>query len=295
MTALLPESGSRCEDAASRPRHPPGGSLTEPTAHPSELSQAPLAPLTRPTPLSSRHEPGSRNRHADRLCLAFYRGWQIHSGHYAWLAYGLGVPGPRPRSLALHPEATRAPRLNPPTAAPRNKIVLFLVRSPEAADAQVKNTTMMTADARNVRWSGPVHPAGSRPPQNRREHQHRQQKENPGNLKPDLAADTAEGLEEIRPGRAPRRAWSACDATPGGGIRVRRARLCLRSCRIALLAFAHDGLARKAPRHSHAHAQHPADGLRSHFDMMVAAADRTRTARIQSECQLPDGRLRSKV
>jgi len=23
--------------------------------------------------------------------IAFYRGWQIHSGHYAWLAYGLGV------------------------------------------------------------------------------------------------------------------------------------------------------------------------------------------------------------
>ena len=23
--------------------------------------------------------------------IAFYRGWQIHTGHYAWLAYGLGV------------------------------------------------------------------------------------------------------------------------------------------------------------------------------------------------------------
>ncbi len=23
--------------------------------------------------------------------IAFYRGWQIHSGHYAWLAYGLGI------------------------------------------------------------------------------------------------------------------------------------------------------------------------------------------------------------
>jgi hypothetical protein len=23
--------------------------------------------------------------------LAFYRGWQIHSGRNAWLAYGLGV------------------------------------------------------------------------------------------------------------------------------------------------------------------------------------------------------------
>jgi hypothetical protein len=41
--------------------------------------------------------------------FAFYRGWQIHSGHYAWLAYGLGVlalalaawhfirPSPNPR------------------------------------------------------------------------------------------------------------------------------------------------------------------------------------------------------
>ena len=24
-------------------------------------------------------------------CIAFYRGWQIHTGHYAWLAYGLGT------------------------------------------------------------------------------------------------------------------------------------------------------------------------------------------------------------
>jgi len=23
--------------------------------------------------------------------FAFWRGWQIHHGHYAWLAYGLGV------------------------------------------------------------------------------------------------------------------------------------------------------------------------------------------------------------
>jgi hypothetical protein len=24
-------------------------------------------------------------------CVAFWRGWQIHTGHTAWLAYGLGV------------------------------------------------------------------------------------------------------------------------------------------------------------------------------------------------------------
>jgi hypothetical protein len=24
-------------------------------------------------------------------CIAFYRGWQIHAGHSAWLAYGLGT------------------------------------------------------------------------------------------------------------------------------------------------------------------------------------------------------------
>lgn len=23
--------------------------------------------------------------------IAFWRGWQIHHGHYAWMAYGLGV------------------------------------------------------------------------------------------------------------------------------------------------------------------------------------------------------------
>lgn len=23
--------------------------------------------------------------------IAFWRGWQIHSGRYAWMAYGLGV------------------------------------------------------------------------------------------------------------------------------------------------------------------------------------------------------------
>jgi hypothetical protein len=23
--------------------------------------------------------------------IAFYRGWQLHTGRYAWLAYGLGV------------------------------------------------------------------------------------------------------------------------------------------------------------------------------------------------------------
>jgi hypothetical protein len=24
-------------------------------------------------------------------CIAFYRGWQIHTGHSAWMAYGLGT------------------------------------------------------------------------------------------------------------------------------------------------------------------------------------------------------------
>lgn len=24
-------------------------------------------------------------------CIAFWRGWQIHHGHYAWMAYSLGV------------------------------------------------------------------------------------------------------------------------------------------------------------------------------------------------------------
>ena len=55
---------------------------------------------------------------------------------------------------------------------------------------------MVTADATNVRWSGPCMPAGSRPPQERAEHQHRQQEENPRNLQPDLAANTPERLEE---------------------------------------------------------------------------------------------------
>jgi hypothetical protein len=69
----------------------------------------------------------------------------------------------------------------------------------------------------------------------------------------------------------------------------------IRRNRIGLLAFAHDGLAGEAARNTHANTQYPADGFRSHFDMMVAAADPKQTARVRRGCQLPDGCLRSKV
>ena len=152
----------------------------------------------------------------------------------------------------------------------------------------------MTADSEKSSVVGAMLPACSCFPQNRAEDQHGEQKEDAGNFEPDFAADAAEGLEES--------AESACDAAgslsgytaaASGRRHWRRGDCPVAGCvgcrRIGLLAFAHDGLAGEAARHTQADTQHTADGFRSHFvyhpcnhrgpacsgtpDMMVAAAD----------------------
>jgi hypothetical protein len=63
----------------------------------------------------------------------------------------------------------------------------------------------------------------------------------------------------------------AGDAATLGGTGGRYARWVVGS--IGLPAFAHDGLASETACHSHSNTKYPADGFRSHSDMMVAAPD----------------------
>jgi hypothetical protein len=190
-----------------------------------------------------------------------------------------------------------------------NKLLALAPCPPETADAEIKKDHDNYRGCDEGAVIGALLPACPCAPQNRAENQDRQQEENAGNLKPDLAADTAKRLEKsAKPPRyAPR--GMTCSAAPCGSICFGRARLCLRSRRIALLAFAHDGLARKATRHTHTHSQNTADGFRSHFDMQPrqlrpvagdpgydgSSGGPMQRARIPRRCHLPDGRSRSKV
>ena len=117
-------------------------------------------------------------------------------------------------------------------------------------------------------------PTRSSSPQNRAEDQNRQQEKNAGNLEPDFAANATERLEEATQSASHAARGLSCDATTVCGTGRRCARLGAgRRSRIGLLAFAHDGLASETARHSNSNTKHPADGFRSHFDMMVAAPD----------------------
>jgi len=132
---------------------------------------------------------------------------------------------------------------------------------------------------------GTLQPACSRSPQNRREHQHWQQKKCAGYFEPDFPANIAEGLEEPaeatrNPARGLSRNARLAGNTPLTGRACHTARPLRGSC--ARRWLAHDGLARHAAGNPQSHAQHSSDGLRFHFDMMVAAADIRRPLRIES-------------
>jgi hypothetical protein len=50
-----------------------------------------------------------------------------------------------------------------------------------------------------------------------------------------------------------------------------------------LRVLSHDGVSRHAARDAQSNPKHPTNSLRSHFDMMVAAADISPPPRIQSK------------
>lgn len=60
---------------------------------------------------------------------------------------------------------------------------------------------------------------------------------------------------------------------PSPALRTGRGALLHIRGRALLRALAHDGLSRHAACYPHADPKHPSNRLRSHFDMMVAAAD----------------------
>ena len=157
--------------------------------------------------------------------------------------------------------------------------------TPEAGYAEIEKHDNDHCRGKKCPMIGALQTARSRSPQNRREHQHREQKKCAGNFEPDFAANMSKGFEEsAEPPRNPTRGLScdarlACNASSTG-----------RACHTALLlwcagarrGFAHDGLAGHAARNPQSHAQHPSDGLRFHFDMMVAAADIRKHLHLQS-------------
>ena len=113
-------------------------------------------------------------------------------------------------------------------------------------------------------------PALSRSPQHRCKYQHGKQKEDADNLQQDLAAHSLEWLKKSRHAAAnifrclPRGAATYLRSRPGALPHARR-----RSLRI----LAHDGLSRHPARNAQSDPKYPSNGLRSHFDMMVAVAD----------------------
>ena len=116
----------------------------------------------------------------------------------------------------------------------------------------------------------PVLPAFACPPQNRCKRNRRQQKENTDDFQQNLATDCLERLEESR---------NSVSYITSDLARSASSFLSGRSCallnvrRRALRTFAHDRLASHTARQAKSNPKHPSNRLRSHFDMMVAAAD----------------------
>jgi hypothetical protein len=123
-------------------------------------------------------------------------------------------------------------------------------------------------------------PALPRPPQHRCKHQNRKQKENADDLQQNLAPHSLEWLEKTRHAAA-----HIFGCLPGGAS----APLCSwrnalpHARRRALRVLAHDGLSRHPAHYAQPNPKHPSNGLRSHFDMMVAAADISLPPCIQSK------------
>jgi hypothetical protein len=148
------------------------------------------------------------------------------------------------------------------------------VRSPKRTQAEIKEHHHQNRGCHKGPMIGSLLPARPRAPEYGTEYQHRQKKEDSGNLKPDLAAHIPKGPQ--KPAHAPRNPARRLPRNPRarcyvGGCRLS---LCIDLGRGCCLVLAHDALARHPSRDPQADAQYPSDGFRSHSDMMVAAAVR---------------------
>jgi hypothetical protein len=120
---------------------------------------------------------------------------------------------------------------------------------------------------------GALLPVCSRPPHNRREDQHRQQKEHSRHFQPYFAANAAEGLEEAaEPTRDPapglaRDTRLACNAFSARRAGPSGCRLC---CAGSLRSFTHDDVSCRAPCDAQSYAQHSSYSLRPHSDSIPA-------------------------
>lgn len=113
--------------------------------------------------------------------------------------------------------------------------------------------------------------AESRAPEHGTEHQHWQQKEDPGNFEPDLAAHALKRTQKSAhaPGHTPRCLAGSPPAHSGihsPGLPLRAD--CLGTRRMRTVAP--KGLPGHATYHAQPDAQYATNGLRFHFDMMVA-------------------------
>lgn len=140
----------------------------------------------------------------------------------------------------------------------------------------------------------PVRPAQAGLPQDRCEDDHRQEKEDAGDFKPQNSAHAAEGTQET--------ADAAGDATRGlTGYLAGGAGLgCTGAgggCRLAGNGpgAGGDALAGDAASDAQADAEGPADGLRFHFDLMVTAWVPARRATDCGSSELISGGVGSKV
>ena len=151
------------------------------------------------------------------------------------------------------------------------------LRSPERSDAQVEKDHDNDGGGEEGSVIWPTLPACTCLPEHWCEDHDGQQEENAEDLEQDFAADAAEGLEEAREPATDSAGCLTCGTTSSGRIGRR-----LLSCSLRIAGvLAHDGAARHAACYAQAYTQYSSDGLRFHFDMMVAAADTVRAAGIQ--------------
>lgn len=150
----------------------------------------------------------------------------------------------------------------------------FLPRPPERTHAQINKHHHHTRRHQKLGVIGAVHPARPDPPQRGTKHHQWQQKEDSHHLEPQNPAHAPE-----RPQKSPNTARQASRNTRGRSASSPPAHLCIlclvahrriNRCTSALCAVA-DVLAGHASCDTQSDSQHPSDGLRSHFDMMVAA------------------------
>lgn len=155
-------------------------------------------------------------------------------------------------------------------SAPANAALLSLPRPPERTHPKIQKHHDNHRRRQKRPMIRPMLPALPRPPQHRCKHQHRQQKENADNLQQDFSAHSFKWLEKSR--HAAAHIFGCLSRGAPAPLCTWRDTL-LHARRRALRILAHDGLSCHPARHAQSDPKHPSDSLRSHFDMMVAAAD----------------------